>query len=64
VLGKPAYVILQFYIFDRTILVPDWPSSGKYDILRYKYPAGGSPNLTITKYMTFPRGVVVSLAPH
>jgi hypothetical protein len=59
-LGKPAYVIFQFYIFDRTILVPDWPSSGKYDVLRYKYPAGGSPNLTITKYMTFPRGVVVS----
>jgi hypothetical protein len=65
VLGKPAHLILQFDIFDKMILVPNWhesPDGFRFNVLRYDYPAGGLPTLTITRHVGLPRGVVISFA--
>lgn len=65
-LGSPAYITaLQFFILNNTLMVPNWyfvDSEEKKNVLFYKYPQGGSPIRTLTKRVTDPRGVVVSLA--
>jgi hypothetical protein len=66
-LGSPAYLTsFQFFIRGSTVIVPNWyfvNSSEKKDVLFYKYPLGGSPTMILTKDVSDPRGVVVSLAP-
>jgi hypothetical protein len=65
-LGSPAYITaLQFFIINGTLMIPNWyfvDSEEKKNVLFYKYPQGGSPIGTLTKRVTEPRGVVVSLA--
>ena len=64
-LGRPAHLALQFYILNRVAIVPNWDygSITKYDVLLYNYPAGGSPTMELTKHVSVPRGVTVSVAP-
>jgi len=65
-LGSPAYITaFQFFILNGTLIVPNWyivSSFEKKNVLFYNYPQGGSPTMTLTKRITEPRGVVVSLA--
>jgi hypothetical protein len=65
-LGAPAYITsLQFFILNDTVIQPNWyyvDYIEKKNVLFYKYPQGGSPIATLTKSVTDPRGVVVSLA--
>ena len=66
ILGSPAYKTFQFFISQGTLIMPNWdkPSVGKVNTLFYKYPAGGTPTMILTKGVASPRGVVVSFAPH
>jgi hypothetical protein len=60
-LGPPAYVVLQFLIDGSTVVVPNLrDSNGDASILYYNYPKGGSYTKKILRYVTGPRGVVVS----
>jgi hypothetical protein len=63
-LGSPAVEIVQYFITKGTAVIPNLrASSGQSStVLLYKYPAGGSPYMTITKRITDARGVVVSYA--
>jgi hypothetical protein len=63
IFGEPAYTTsFQFDILAGSVVVPNWPSSGRDDVLFYKYPAGGSPTSTLTRKISVPRGVAVSFA--
>jgi hypothetical protein len=68
ILGSPAYVTsFQFFISRGIVIAPNWyymNGSQKHDVLFYKYPAGGSPTMTLTKDVTDPRGVTLSRSPH
>jgi hypothetical protein len=65
-LGSPAFDVFQFYIDGRTVIAPnDYPKGGSktgWDVLYYRYPAGGTPKRIITNVVHEPRGVVVSKA--
>jgi hypothetical protein len=65
-LGNPAHLTsFQFFITRGTVIVPNWyylNSIEKHNVLFYRYPAGGSPTMTLAKHVSAPRGVVVSLA--
>jgi hypothetical protein len=63
-LKRPAYIILQYFITNGTVIVPNWYlHQGQHDeVLYYHYPKGGEPFKRITKKMTDPRGVAVSYA--
>jgi len=63
-LGKPADIVLQYFIDGKTLIAPNLDGSdGQYsDVLFYNYSAGGSPFLILTKHVSAARGVVVSLA--
>jgi hypothetical protein len=62
-LGGPASLVFQFFISRGTLIAPDWYGSADqyYNVLFYKYPAGGAPTLTLNNVGS-PRGVVVSFA--
>lgn len=64
ILGGPGYNTFQFFISKGTVIVPNWyyTSIEKYDVLFYKYPAGGSPTMILSKDIYAPRGVVISQA--
>jgi len=62
-LGPPADMIVQYFVDNGTVVVPSQYQSGGGNILFYKYPAGGDPFRTLTKKVTIPRGVVISVAP-
>jgi hypothetical protein len=63
-MGKPADVVLQYFIDGDTIIAPNLYDGGdKSNVLMYGYPAGGKPSLTLTTHITDARGVVVSRAP-
>jgi hypothetical protein len=64
-LGSPAFDVFQFYIDGATVIAPNAYSVGSktsWDVLYYRYPAGGAPTRTITNVIHAPRGVVVSKA--
>jgi hypothetical protein len=62
-LGDPAYTTsFQFDILAGSVVIPNWPHSGRDDVLVYRYPAGGSPTASLTRDISVPRGVAVSLA--
>jgi len=58
-LGQPAYIVLQYFIDGKTVVVPNLGNPGT-NVLYYKYPAGGKPGFILTKDVTDARGVVVS----
>jgi hypothetical protein len=61
--GKPAYTTsFQFEILGGSVVVPSWSYSNSKSVLLYKYPAGGSPTSILTKDISDPRGVAISLA--
>lgn len=60
-LGSPAYTVLQYYIYNQTVVVPSVGDASGNAILMYHYPAGGKPTKTFAEYD--PRAVVVSVAP-
>jgi hypothetical protein len=65
-LGSPAHIVLQYYIQNDTVVVPNWfyvDSEQRFNVLFYGYPAGGAPTAALTKHVSNPRGVVVSLHP-
>ena len=63
-LGSPAHFIsFQFAIAGATVIVPNWYFEGiknKYDVLFYKYPAGGAPTKTLTGGISMPHGAAIS----
>jgi len=64
-LGRPAFDVFQFYIDGRIVIAPNDYSIGSksaWNVLYYRYPAGGTPIRTISKADHEPRGVVVSKA--
>ena len=66
-LGSPAYnTSFQFVISHGTVVVPNWyfvSSLESYNVLFYKYPAGGSPTMILSKGVVNPRGAAISRAP-
>jgi hypothetical protein len=63
-LNKPADLVSQYFITGNTVIVPNLYDSHFLDpeLLFYKYPAGGAPTSQLTKRITAPFGVVVSVA--
>jgi hypothetical protein len=66
-LGSSEYITqqLQFFIVNGALIIPNWyyvDSTEKKNVLFYDYPQGGSPTMTLTKRVTEPRGVAVSLS--
>jgi hypothetical protein len=57
-LGAPAYIVLQYFIDGKTVIIPNHQTS-RSDVLYYKYPKGGSPTFTLPGNIN-PRGIVVS----
>lgn len=64
VLNKPADIVLQYLIINKSLIAPNiYFKSGQHsDVLFYRYPAGGVPTMALVKLITDARGVVVSLA--
>jgi hypothetical protein len=61
-LDGPADSIVEYFINAQTLVVPGGSPKSGSSVRFYSYPAGGEPFQTITKHLTDPRGVVVSLA--
>jgi hypothetical protein len=47
-LGAPAYIVLQYVIDGKTIIVPNLLRSTQSNVLYYKYPEGGLPTFTLS----------------
>jgi hypothetical protein len=60
-----TYLVLQFLVQGKTLVISNWPKGPQQrEVLFDKYPHGGVPTMVLTKDLTNPRGVAVSLAPH
>jgi hypothetical protein len=60
-LNAPERAIVQYFIKGSAVVVPN---DATRQVLFYDYPGGGDPYRTLTKKVTTPRGVVISIAPH
>ena len=48
-LGSPAYIVLQYVIDGKTVIVPNLLRSTHSNVLYYKYPEGGLPTFTLPR---------------
>jgi hypothetical protein len=60
-LNAPKRIVVQYAIDGSTVVLPNDDSSDR-SVLFYKYPDGGKPFRILTKKVTVPRGVVISVA--
>jgi hypothetical protein len=47
-LGAPAYIVLQYVIDGKTVIVPNLLRTTQSNVLYYKYPEGGLPTFTLS----------------
>ncbi|HEY1884102.1 MAG TPA: hypothetical protein VGG51_13785 [Candidatus Cybelea sp.] len=47
-LGAPAYIVLQYVIDGKTVIVPNLLSTTQSNVLYYRYPEGGAPTFTLS----------------
>jgi hypothetical protein len=54
--------IVDLWIYDNTVIAPDFEGTAANEVLFYKYPAGGKPTKTLEKGFDEPIGAAVSVA--
>ena len=54
--------IVDFWIYEGTVIGPDFGGTAANEVLFYKYPAGGKPTTILEKGFYEPIGAAISVA--